>query len=282
MKALKTIQLGAAWLSLVLVIAISGCNSSSQDQQANTEAADTIAKEVVLSPEAQSILYSFPTPFEVTTMLEKAKAGFIFDITNPPANVDKYSTEISKALNLGVYSADLCYSATYNRTDETNKFLGCTNKLADGLGIAGVYDQSLVDKVKTTGNNKDSLAVILNRVFTQTNTFLAQNNRTKIAVLIACGGFAEALYLVSTLAEVAKDNSKIMAIVAGQKENHMKLLTILEAYTADESMQPIYADFQKLKPIWGNYGIDSGKKIEQQKVIEISDLAESVRLNFTK
>jgi hypothetical protein len=283
MKAFRKIQSGAAWFSLILVFAISSCNNASnQDQQANAEAADTIAKEVTLSPESQSLLYSFPTPFEVTSLLEKAKAGFIFDITNPPANVDKYSTEVSKSLNLGIYSADLCYSATYNRNDETGKFLACTNKLANDLGIAGVYDQTLIDKMKKFNNNKDSLVVLLNKVFGQTNEFLAKNNRTRIAVLIACGGFAEGLYLASTLGEVAKDNSKIMAIVAAQKDNHMKLLTILEAYNADESMKPVYAEIAKLKPIWGNYGIESGKKIEQQKVVEISDLAESARLTFTR
>jgi hypothetical protein len=75
MKALRKIQTGAAWFSLLLVIALSSCNNASQDQQANVAAADTIAKEVTLSPESQSTLYSFPTPFEVTTLLEKAKPG---------------------------------------------------------------------------------------------------------------------------------------------------------------------------------------------------------------
>jgi hypothetical protein len=228
------------------------------------------------------MLYSFPTPFEVTTLLEKAKAGFIFDITNPPANVDKYSTEMSKALNLGIYSADLCYSATYNRADEINKFLGCTNKLADQLGIAGVYDQTLIERVKKFNNNKDSMVLLLNKVFGQTNEFLAKNNRTRVAVLIACGAFSEGLYLASTLGEVAKDNTKIMAIVAGQKDNYAKLLSIVEAYSVEANMKPVYTEIAKLAPIWSNYGIDSGKKIEQQKVIGVSDLAESVRLTFAK
>ncbi len=281
MKALTKIQSGAALVILVLVIALSSCNNpAAQDEQANAAAADTINKEVTLSPESQGLLYSFPTPFEVTAMLEKAKAGFIFDITNPPANAGKYTTEMSKALNLGVYSADLSYSATYNRTDETNKFLTCTNKLADELGIAGVYDQTLIEKIKKYNNNKDSLVGLINKVFSQTNEFLSKNNRNQIAVLIAAGGFAEGLYLAATLGEVAKDNTKIMAVIASQKDNHMKLLTILEAYNADQNMKPVADAIAKLKPIWGNYDIESGKKIPMQKVAEIADLTESVRLSF--
>ncbi|MEI7723820.1 MAG: hypothetical protein WCK09_01880 [Bacteroidota bacterium] len=283
MKALTKIQSGVAMVALFLVIATSSCNNAAtNDKNANAAVADTIKKEVTLSPESQNLLNSFPTPFEVTNMLEKAKAGFIFDITNPPANVGKYTTEMSKSLNLGVYSADLSYSATYNRSDETNKFLACTNKLADELGIAGVYDQSLLEKVKKFNNNKDSLIGLIGKIFNQTNNFLATNNRTKIAVLIATGGFAEGMYLAASLGEVAKDNTKIMAVIAGQKDNHMKLLTILEAYQADADMKPITDEIAKLKPIWGNYGIESGKKLPQQATAEISDLTESVRLTFVK
>ncbi|MCX6305409.1 MAG: hypothetical protein NT040_10595 [Bacteroidetes bacterium] len=283
MKALTKIQSGVAMVALFLVIAASSCNNAStSDKDANAAAADTIKKEVTLSPESQTALSSLPTPFEVTTLLEKAKAGFIFDITNPPANVAKYTTEMSKSLNLGVYSADLSYSATYNRTDETNKFLACTNKLADELGIAGVYDQSIMEKVKKFNNNKDSLVGLISKIFSQTNSFLASNNRTKVAVLIAAGGFSEGLYLAASLGEVAKDNTKIMAIISGQIDNHMKLLTILQAYKDDETMKPVIDGIAKLKPIWGIYSIESGKKMPQEKAAEISDLTESVRLTFVQ
>ena len=283
MKALTKIQSGVALVALLLVIAISGCNNTSnKDQKTNAAVDDTITKAVALTPESQNLLQSFPTPFEVTTMLEKAKAGFIFDITNPPANVGKYTTEMSKSLNLGIYSADLSYSATYNRTDETNKFLACTNKLADELGIAGVYDQSLLDKIKKFNNNKDSLVNLISKIFSQTSNFLSTNNRTQVAVLTAVGGFAEGLYLAASLGQVAKDNTRIMAVIAAQKDNFTKLLTILDAYQADKNMKPVADELAKLKPIWGNYGIESGKKIPQQAANEISDLTESVRLIFVK
>lgn len=283
MKALTQIHSGVALVALFLVIALSSCNNATNNnQKVNAGAADTIKKEATLSPELKNLLYSFPTPFAITTMLEKAKASFIFDITNPPANVGKYITEMSKSLNLGVYSADLCYSAAYNRTDESNKFLACTNKLADELGIAGVYDRTLLDKIKKYNNNKDSLVGLISKVLWQSNDFLSKNNRNKVPVLIAAGGFTEGIYLAAALGEMAKDNTKIMAVIAGLKDNHMKLLTLLEAYTSDENMKQVADEIVKLKPIWANYNIESGKKIPQQKVAEICKLTESVRLAFVK
>ena len=284
MKMFKKINSGL-WLTASFALFLgTGCNSpSNQDQSANQAVADTIRKEVALSAESQNLLYSLPTPFEATTMLEKAKAGYFFDITNTPDNVVRYSTEISKALNLGIYSADLAYSVTYNRKDETAKFLACTNKLADELGIAGVYDQSLLDKVKKYSDNRDTLRASINRVFGQTNDFLSKNNRNRVAVLIATGAFAEGIFLASALAEVSiRDNSKIIAVLAAQQANYEKLMTILTAYENDQEMKEVAENMARLKSFWTNFGITDGKSIPMGKMVEVVELARSVRDRIVK
>ncbi|MCX6282428.1 MAG: hypothetical protein NTU51_10745 [Bacteroidetes bacterium] len=282
MKAFRTI-LASLLVALTATLAMTSCNNpANQDKQANQAAADTIKKDVTLSPENKNLLYQFPTPFEVTLMLQRAKAGFIFKITNPPANLTKYSTEKAKALNLGVYSADLAYSATYNFVDETNKFIACTGKLANDLGIAGVYDPSLVDRVKKFNNNKDSLVNLVTKLFNKTNDFLSKNNRNQIAVLVATGTFVEALYLAASLNQVAADNKPISTVIFRQKDNLDKLVTLLTAYNMDSELKPIGDEVIKLKAIYTNYGLEADKKLPQQKAAEIGDLTESVRDSFIK
>jgi len=282
MKAFRTIFAGL-FLTLIATLLMTSCNNpANQDKQANKAAADTIKKDVNLSPENKNLLYQFPTPFEVTLMLQRAKAGFIFNITNPPANVTKYSTGKAKALNLGVYSADLAYAATYNYVDETNKFLACTGKLANDLGIAGVYDPGLVEKVKKFNNNKDSLVNMVTKIFSQTNDFLSKNNRNQIAVLVATGTFVEALYLAASLNQVAADNKAIATVIFRQKDNLDKLATILTAYNMDSELKPIGDEVSKLKAIYTNYGLEADKKLPQQKAAEIGDLTQSVRDSFIK
>lgn len=281
MKALRTISAGL--FLLITALLMTSCNNpSKQDKTANQATADTVKKEISLTPENKSLLYQFPTPFEVTLMLQRAKAGYIFNLTNPPSNVPKYSTEKAKALNLGVYSADLAYSATYNRSDESNKFLECTGKLANELGISGIYDQSLFEKVRKFNNNKDSLINMVNRVFAVTNDFLSKNNRNEIAVLVATGGFVEGLYLTAFLNQSAADNKSISTVIFRQKENLDKLVTILTAYNMDSEMKPLGDEVSKLKAIYTNYGLAADKKLPQQQAGEIADLAESVRLTLIK
>jgi len=282
MKAFRTIFAGL-FLALTLTFSLVSCNNAgNQDKQANQAAADTIKKDVNLSPENRNLLYQFPTPFEVTMMLQRAKAGFIFNITNPPANVTKYSTEKAKALNLGVYSADLAYAATYNSVDETNKFMACTSKLANDLGIAGIYDPRIVDRVKKFNNNKDSLVNMVTRIFNSTNDFLSKNNRNQIAVLVATGTFVEALYLAASLNQVAADNKAIATVIFRQKDNLDKLATLLTAYNMDSDIKPVGDEVVKLKAIYSNYGLEADKKLPQQKAAEIGDLTQSVRDSFIK
>ncbi len=282
MKAFRKI-LASLLVALTVISSMTSCNNgASKDSQANQTAADTIKKDVNLSPENKNLLYQFPTPFEVTMMLQRAKAGYIFKITNPPANLSKYSTEKAKALNLGIYSADLAYSATYNFVDETNKFIACTGKLANDLGIAGVYDPGLVDKVKKFNNNKDSLVNMVTKIFNQTNDFLSRNNRNQIAVLVATGTFVEALYLAASLNQVASDNKPISTVIFKQKDNLDKLITLLTAYNMDSELKPIGDEVSKLKAIYTNYGLEADKKLPQQKAAEIGDLTQSVRDSFIK
>lgn len=283
MRSLKKSLSFTGSFAMLSAFILSGCGGAAdKDAEANREAADSIKKEVVLTADQHNLLYSFPTPFEVTTMLEKAKAGYIFDITNSPGNVTRYGTEFKKALNLGVYSADLSYSTTYNRIDETNKFLACTGKLADELGIAGVYDQTLLEKVKKYGNNKDTLVGIITRVLSSTNDFLSKNNRNQVAVLIVTGGFVEGMYLAISLNEVARDNRQIVTVILQQKENFDKLLTILDAYQNDTEMSVIKNEVAKLDKIFTGFDLKPGEKVPMQKAAEMTDLAEYVRLGFVK
>ena len=266
-------------LAMMVVAAtlLPGCNSCNKDQLTNKEVSDTIKQDLTLSPEAKNLLYEFPTPFEVTSLLEQAKAGYIFDITNPITNTGKYVTEKTKSLNLGVYSADLAYSATYNQVDNTNKFLGCTSKLADELGIAGVYHPDLVEKIKNLGNNKDSLVALVSTVFLSTNDFLSANNRNQIAIYIAAGAFVEGLYLASSLNVVASDNTQITTIILKQQDNYNKLVAMLELYPNDEAMKSINDEVVKLKPLFMDYGLVENQKLPQANADKVNDLVESVR-----
>ncbi|MFH1295676.1 MAG: hypothetical protein ABIJ04_00175 [Bacteroidota bacterium] len=281
MNTKRNLSLSLATAMAISIFLLAGCGGAG-NQKANKEAADTISKELSLSPEAMNLLYKMPTPFEVTMLLEQAKAGYIFDITNPVDNVGKYMTEKSKAINLGVYSADLAYSATYNNIDNTNQFLDCTRKLADELGIAGIYNPNLIEKVKKFNNNKDSLVSLVSGIFLSTNDFLSKNNRNQVAVYIAVGAFVEGLYLASSLNIVAEDNTKISAIIFKQTSNYEQLMTILDLYQGVDAMKSLYDEMLKLKLVLTNFNLDPEKKLYPKQANGLNDVIAGVRNSLTQ
>lgn len=276
MNTKRNFSLSLATAMAVSVLLLTGCGGA-VDQKANKEVADTISKELSLSPESTNLLYMLPSPFEVTLLLEQAKAGYIFDITNPVENIGKYMTGKSKAINLGVYSADLAYSATYNHIDNTNQFLGCTSKLADELGIAGIYQPNLVEKVKSFDNNKDSLVQMVSGIFLATNDFLSKNNRNQVAVYIATGAFVEGLYLASSLNIVAENNKEITAIIYKQLNNYNQLMSILDLYQSDAAMKSLYDEMLKMKHAFTDFGLEPDKKLDPQQANGINDVIGGVR-----
>src|SRR5687767_8922170 len=90
------------------------------------------------------IRVSIPSPLEVTA--EIANAGFNYDkgILNPSSKASGYSTNAQKALNLGVYGADLGYITVYNQSQDLLEYLKQISKLASDLGISNAFDEEMV------------------------------------------------------------------------------------------------------------------------------------------
>ncbi len=271
-------------LNLVLALAfMQACSNPGNNSAATDESgSDIIKQEVILSPETQDMLNRFPTPFEAAMMLQAAKAPYIFSLTNDPANVNRYFTARTKALNLGIYTSDLAYSTTYQRISETDKFLFCTEKLASDLGIAGVFDKTLLEKAEAYKNNRDSLVAMVIRFLGETSDFLRRNNRNEVAVLVAAGAFVEGMYITSSLCQLAADNSPIAAGMYAHKESLDKLLRILGEYGNDSNIKPVADELAKLKPVFTDYGLGSGKPISGRQAAGILTITGAVRANMIK
>lgn len=281
MKVLKIKQTGLL-IVLISCIILPACQNTGNKTSATDESnPDIIKKEVILSPETQDLLNRFPTPFEVTNMLQEAGAPYIFSLTNSPENVSNYFTEKTKALNLGVYSTDLAYSSVYQRADEIDKFLFCTGKLAGDLGIGGVYDKDLLKKANSYKDKRDSL-ISLVRNFTRANSdFLRRNNRTQVAVLVAAGAFAEGLYITSSLCLLSPDNNAIRAGITSQKESLGKLLLILGEYGEDSNLKPVADELSKLKDVFTLLGQGTSKPTPKD-LEQMVDISGKVRASLIK
>lgn len=183
--------------------------------------------------------YPIPTSFEVTKMLQGANASYSPDIVNDPKNVDKYVAEWQKALNLGVYGADLSYAATFDKQQESIEDLNASRKLIEDLNITSAFSKSLADRIEKNLENKDSLILIITESFYNTYNSLNQNGDEKTSLLVVAGSVIEGLYITSELIKASDYNGDLLAVLAAQKDQVQKLTALMETYASDENVNRV-------------------------------------------
>jgi len=243
----RSFLLIASSVLLVIIFALSGCkNKASQSSGLEDDLIidEGDAKEQVLKEITD---YPLPTSFEVTKLLIDAGAGYILDLCNRPENIDTYINLQSKALNLGVFGADLSYAATYNQTQETMQYLEATSKLINELQISTGFNQSLVTRVEENLDNVDSLILLISDSFYSTYEYLVENEQDNISVLVLAGSWIEALYITTQISIISMNNEKIVDIISDQTSTLEKLINIMEPLKDDPMVQDVHTSLKELK-----------------------------------
>ncbi len=269
-------------LTSVIIIAMFfifgyGCTGESADQTENEENTDTVAVSEIVQEEKKILEYPLPTPFEITQMLNNAGAGYILDILNPTENIDKYETRTAKALNLGVYGADLSYASTYNKTEEVAKYVESAKNLTEDLGISGSLNENILKRIDNNIDNKDSLYQIITKTFYDTFDYLNDNKQGKTSVLILAGGWIEGLYISTQLAETAQKKDEVVKGISEQKATLATLLNTMKQYKEEDDVAQV---IEKLKKIEDIYKTMDGDMLTNKQVKEISGVIEEIRNNI--
>lgn len=239
-----------------------GCGSG--EGEGGTAGTDTAGMEnegggmLKTAGKAQNIFYSIPSPIELALLIQKAGAKYNKDFLNSPDNVSKYSTNISKALNLGVYGADLSYTSVFDdNTQESILYLACTRKLAESLGVGNAFDENTVDRIQNNTGKKDSLLTIISDSYMTTDEILKESQRENASALLITGGFVEALYLGTQLAKTTKNNADIITRIAEQKGTLDNVIALLSAYGQDPAIASVLTDLKALKEIYDQVKVES-------------------------
>jgi len=233
--------LSLGMLLAIFVVLLSSCDPKDNDKPTDIDIVDDV----------DEFVYPIPTPFEMTQMLEKSGASFIMDLTNSKENAESYFSEKSKALNLGVYGADLSYTSTYNQTQETRELLNCSKILTDGLEISSMFNKNLVERVEENLENQDSLYKIVSESYYDTFGFLNNNGKGEISVIVLAGGWIEGIYLGTQLASLNQENNAAILLgLAEQKITLNSLIPLLENYKDNKDVAEVLDMVKQFKTVF--------------------------------
>ena len=88
---------------------------------------------------AQNVFNTIPSRATILELTEKANSEYNVQYLNNPDDVSKYALESSRALNLGVYGADLNVASIYEQTQESMLFFKCVNIIAKSIGLRNSF-----------------------------------------------------------------------------------------------------------------------------------------------
>ncbi len=215
---------------LGLMVGIVGCSNSDKKTDTSNVVDEEQAQKENLVKEVKKVMFSLPSPVETTLLLKQAGAGYDESLLNPTSNSTKYNTDKQKALNLGVYGADLSYASIFEQDQTIMQYMQVSKKLAIGLDLLAAIDQSIIDRLEANHDNRDSVIRIISETFLNSNSTLKEDNRPEMAALILAGGWVEELYLATQLTkDVVKDKELIERIVE-QKLSFSELTQLLGEY----------------------------------------------------
>ena len=212
-------------LSLSIVIILSSCKSGNTGTQ-DSATADTVNK-TELSQDVKDVVYPLPTPFEVTKMLNDIGAKYNSAVLNPANKVEKYFTESSKAVNLGVYGADLAYAATYDQKQDIKLYSNALKKLVTDLGVNIDFNALIADENKEKFNNKDTLVKYITNTFSDTYQYLGEKSNPDLAIIMTSGMWVELMYIATNISENTYHVTGMVKLITDQKDSYNKLMELL-------------------------------------------------------
>ena len=207
------------------VWALTSCTGGKGDEEKEDmiETPDTV-KSSVLNVDGE--LFSVPSPIQTALLIQKSGIAYDKNVLSVSNKVNTFSTDYSRALNLGIYGADLGYVSLYNQTQDALGYLASIKQLTDKLGISAAFDGPTMDRIKRNITNKDSMMVLVGIAYRGSDAYLKENQRTDVSSLILAGGWIEGMHF-STTAYKTKKTDQIRYRIAEQKQALTSLIKIL-------------------------------------------------------
>ncbi|WP_026474318.1 hypothetical protein [Alkaliflexus imshenetskii] len=251
----------------------SGCSESKKSDKNALTLPDSLITDapLKLSEEIMNeVIGNISSPVEMANLFKTSGVDFTQRILNNPDNVSRYETSFKRALNLGVFSADLGYINTFDKNNIVVSYLLAVKTLADGIRVGQFFDFNALRRMASSSTNLDSLMEMSVTSFNRMDSYLREQNRSNVSTLIVTGAWIEGLYIASSV--VRESGNKDLSIrIAEQKDIINILEIILSNYAAEPNFADLVADIRELKeayaPIRITRELGEPQRIEKDGVL---------------
>lgn len=191
-------------------------------------------------------IFSIPSPVQTAILIKNSGVEYNEELLNDVDNTDRYINQFQKAMNMGVYGADLAYLSNFNNTSMSIDYFNAIDGLADDLGIRNNIDAGILIRFNNNIEISDSLYSLNAELYREANRYLQDNERSDAASLILAGGWIEALNISI---DAAATDEKIRSRVGEQRSALESLVTLMGKFD-DVQVQNVRDGLEKLVSIY--------------------------------
>ena len=227
-------------LGVFILFAAYACSNEEEKEKELEVKVDSSASTML---KFNNTLFSVPSPHQMAMLAKNQKVEYNKEFLNPTSNASKYTNDFKKALNLGVYGANLGYVNIYEQNQDAINYFAVIKSLATQLNIIGAFNPKVISRIEKNMNNKDSLLYIVSTTYRNADQYLKDNRRDDMGVLILAGGWVESVYIMTKIVGKQK-NDEIMYRIGEQKHPLENLIKILSPfYNQSEEYQKLIDSF---------------------------------------
>ena len=252
------------------VFGVTSC-SSSPDENNPPETVQELTEELVEEKPNDNIFYQVPTPNELFAVLKNSNADFNKEILNDVSNSGKYLTKYSKALNFGVYTADLAYATSQGSFEDAASLFDAIKSLSKDLEIENAIDQIIFERLKLNleNANADSLFYLSNETYYNAFSYLEENGRQDVLGMIVVGGWIEGLNIILNLEPYIED-SEICQRIADQKLTLENLL-VFTSNVQNDKLVDLISDLSKIEEVFNQELENSSDELNDAEVSNLTN-----------
>ncbi|MDF1672364.1 MAG: hypothetical protein P1U41_02600 [Vicingaceae bacterium] len=257
----KQIKLAVTLLMVTPLVLLTSCGGDDPIEEPMEE----VVEEVV--EETNEEYYQIPSPDEMFGFIKESGLKFNGELLNDIQSSTSYTEPTKQAMNFGVYSADLAYTAAYEEFNETTKYFGTVQKMAEPIGISAAFDKTLIERAQSNLDNADSLVAITNTSYFSVVDYLDQNEQGDKLGIIAASGWLETVYIVANTANYDSDKLAVDRL-ADQRLTLDNLLDYFTKYEDKEETKEMMGWLRELEVVFAQKEVaeeNSGSGISLKK-----------------
>jgi len=232
----------------------------------------------IIENEVEEIVSPLISSALVIKMIADLEIEYTTGITNPFQNNKKYFSSFKRAINLGVFGADLSYVTLYKKQQYIINYLEAMRYLANGLNASRTYDQDMYDDIIDNLDERDKLVEKLTDSFNLTYSYLIHNDQQYQALLVVGGAWVEGMYLTTHLKYAPNQLAGFSEIILEQKKSFYRYLEIIQTYITDPAFSDFVILLEPVKIVFEGLGTS----LTEQNIIDITKAITEVREQIIK